>query len=206
MKFFNVANKVLCLSPHSDDVEFSMGATMMKYRDTQFTSIVFSTSSPEDPVNDADRWQEVKDFWLGIKNVDLKFMSRQLNQWNEEHWIVEIEKMIDLSEYSAIFIPSLDDTHYEHRMVHNIGMALTRTTPVSIFEYCSPSTKDTWTPNMFVNIETTWAEKNARLWEAFKSQDKVYFESKYMKSFHSHSASIKKGVDNVEQFRLVTMY
>ena len=35
MKLFNF-NKVLCLSPHPDDVEYSMLGTIMKYSDTQF--------------------------------------------------------------------------------------------------------------------------------------------------------------------------
>ena len=35
MKFLNF-NKVLCLSPHPDDVEYSMGGTIIKYTDTHF--------------------------------------------------------------------------------------------------------------------------------------------------------------------------
>ena len=35
MKFLNF-NKVLCLSPHPDDVEYSMLGTVMKHSDTQF--------------------------------------------------------------------------------------------------------------------------------------------------------------------------
>ena len=33
-------NKVLCLSPHPDDVEYSMSATIKKFQDTQFDLIV----------------------------------------------------------------------------------------------------------------------------------------------------------------------
>ena len=35
MKFLGF-NKVLCLSPHPDDVEYSMSGTIIKYEDTHF--------------------------------------------------------------------------------------------------------------------------------------------------------------------------
>ena len=41
MKFLNY-DRVLCLSPHPDDVEYGMLGTILKYKDTQFDIIVLS--------------------------------------------------------------------------------------------------------------------------------------------------------------------
>ena len=39
MKLLNY-DKVLCLSPHPDDVEYGMLGTICKYKDTQFEIVV----------------------------------------------------------------------------------------------------------------------------------------------------------------------
>ena len=41
MKFLNY-DRVLCLSPHPDDVEYGMLGTIMKYKDTKFDLVVLS--------------------------------------------------------------------------------------------------------------------------------------------------------------------
>ena len=41
MKFLNY-DKVLCLSPHPDDVEYAMLGSILKYKDTKFDIVVLS--------------------------------------------------------------------------------------------------------------------------------------------------------------------
>lgn len=61
-------------------------------------------------------------------------------------------------------------------------MALTRSTPVSIIEYKSPSTLDSWVPNMFVEIGDYAEEKIGRL-ERFESQKNYIFNQNICKLF-----------------------
>ncbi len=198
-------DSVICLSPHPDDIEASMGGTIFKYKHTRFTSVVFSTGSVNDPVTDAARWEECNEYWKNVYHIKQFFMASLLNKLTEEEWINLLEKTFKLSKFDAIFLPSNQDTHYEHRFVNGIGMALTRSTPVSIIEYKSPSTLDSWIPNMFVEIGDVADEKVKRLGR-FKSQQKLYFQTEYMKAFHSHPNSIKKQVNVTEPFKIVTLY
>src|SRR5258705_2514205 len=204
MKLLNF-EYVLLLSPHPDDIEASMGGTILKYDETIFSSIVFSTGSVNDPVTDESRWEECNEYWKDVKHIYQHFMSTLLSDHSEEEWINLLEKRFHLKDYDAIFLPSNQDTHYEHKFVNGIGMALTRSTPVSIIEYKSPSTLDSWIPNMLVEIKDYADEKVKRL-ELFKSQQKLYFQPEYMRAFHSHVNSIKKQVMITEPFRIITLY
>ncbi len=204
MKLFNW-NNLIMLSPHPDDVEASMAGTILKCKHTRFQSVVFSTGSMNDPVTDEARWEECRQYWKGVMHVHQEFLAVLLNKYSEEEWINFLEKTFNLSLYDAIFLPSNQDTHYEHRFVHGIGMALTRSTPISIIEYKSPSTLDSWVPNMFVEIGESADAKVSKL-AKFRSQQKLYLQPDYMQAFHSHVNSMKKGVTLTEQFRIVTLY
>src|SRR6266516_2797926 len=196
MKLLNF-DRVVCLSPHPDDVEASMGGTILKHHRTKFTSIVFSTGSVHDPTSNEARWNECKQYWKGIKQINQYFPSPLLKMYDEEEWINLLERNYEIGFFDALFLPSNQDTHYEHRIVNGIGMALTRNLPLSIIEYKSISTLDSWTPNMFVDIEEVVDEKMERL-KHFKSQEKLYFQHDYMKAFHSHTTSIRKHRDVTE--------
>lgn len=196
---------VLCLSPHPDDIEFSMGGTILKYGGTKFKSIVFSTGSINDPVSNEIRWEECRQYWEGISNITQHFLAPLLNNYSEEEWLNLLEKDFPLKNYDAIFLPPLLDTHYEHRLVHNIGMAMTRATPASIIEYKSASVMDSWVPNLLIETERVASEKIQKMTK-FESQRKRYFKPDFMQAFHTHLSSLKRGIRVSEQFRIVTLY
>jgi len=54
MKFLGL-NKVLCLSPHPDDVEFGMMGTILKYYDTHFDILCLSSGGDFDNTTGQNR-------------------------------------------------------------------------------------------------------------------------------------------------------
>ena len=62
MKFLNY-NKVLCLSPHPDDVEYGMLGTICKYKNTQFDIVVLSQGGDFDQSTAKERQNECKKIW-----------------------------------------------------------------------------------------------------------------------------------------------
>jgi len=54
-------DKVLCISPHPDDVEFSMLATILKYTNTIFDVLCLTKGGAKgfDPTNQLNRRNEV---------------------------------------------------------------------------------------------------------------------------------------------------
>ena len=62
MKFLEF-DRVLCLAPHPDDVEYSLGGTIIKYKDTHFDVLCLTEGGDCDSTTDVSRLNEVKLSW-----------------------------------------------------------------------------------------------------------------------------------------------
>jgi LmbE family N-acetylglucosaminyl deacetylase len=208
MKFLNF-NKVLCLSPHPDDVEYSMSATINKYHNTKFDIVCLSHGTATDTTSNSHRLSEVEHFWKLFKcdnatliHTDIKyFESMSIAQW-----VTFLDKIID-SGYDAICTTSALDSHQEHIFLNSLIAPLTRSKPISVIEYKSPSTLHTWIPNYFVSCETQFKLKCNTLRESFISQlDSIYFNEDCIRLFHNDYNCTKRGIIFTEQFKIVTLY
>lgn len=209
MKFLNF-NKVLCLSPHPDDVEYSIAGTVLKYTGTQFDLLCLTEGGDCDVTTSNKRLEEVKNVWKvsGVSNYNLLFSNTSLLKNRDiDQWITFIEhKFLKDENYDCILAPSEFDSHFEHVIVSSFAAPLARVNPYSIIQYKSPSTLSTWIPNLFVSIGEQYEIKNKMLNE-FKSQiDKPYFSSKVLDGFHTDFQCMKKGRGFVESFKIITSY
>ena len=98
------------------------------------------------------------------------------------------------------------DSHFEHRIICNLGYALTRVHPLSLIEYYSPSTLETWIPNVFIDISNVYNTKLNMLTE-FKSQlHRSYFTINTLDEFHSNFRCSKRKIGKVEQFKFKQIF
>ena len=140
MKFLGF-NKVLCISPHPDDVEYSMLGTIMKHPGTNFELLQLAQGGDCDPSTSKDRLDEVVDVWeySGCKNIKLSFTDNVfINELSEDKWINKIEGYLDNVE--AIFLPNDCDSHFEHRFISGFGPALIRNKSISLID--GPAVKE----------------------------------------------------------------
>tara|TARA_R110001583_G_scaffold19175_10_gene75354 strand:+ start:1895 stop:2584 length:690 start_codon:yes stop_codon:yes gene_type:complete len=228
MKFLNY-NKVLCLSPHPDDVEYGMLGTIMKYKDTQFDIVVLSEGGDFDDSTAKSRQGECKAVWSHIDNINGYFIedSKFIKDKADDEWVNILENKFNISDYDCIISPSSDDSHFEHKIVSYLPNALVRRSKCGIINYKSPSTLDNWTPNFFVDLATHEERKKedghssktnilfmAFIWyikvnklKLFTSQkDKPYFSEQSIKSFHSNYQCATRGMNAVESFRIIRGY
>ncbi len=208
-KFLNYS-RALCLSPHPDDVEYSMSGAIKKYTDTFFDVVCLSRGGDRDQTTtDALRIEEVQRFWqrIGCQNVGVHFPGiKHVKDLSDDLWISLLESQYLHSHHEAIFIPSSADSHFEHRMVNRLGPPLSRLEKISIVEYCSPSTLDEWIPNMFVDIGDQF-ESKLRSLAAFESQSsRKYFTETTIRNFNTNFRCSKRGLHYVEQFRINQIY
>ena len=125
---------------------------------------------------------------------------------NEPGWINWIETNYSIPKYDAIFIPPQEDSMFEHRFVNKFGSALCRFSPISLIEYHTFSSLNSWQPNLFVDIQSIYHEKCNSLQE-FKSQShKSYFKRKSLDAFHNNFQCNKKGKGMVEQFKIIELF
>jgi len=190
----------LCLSPHVDDVEYGMAGTILKYEDARFDVLEMI------PANEA-RCLEARRFWDSTPNCNLMFSDLNFEHGvREREWIKYLGEFLDLDVYAAVFVPPMEDSHFEHRLSNQIGMSLMRANTANIIEYRTPSTLNTWSPNLFVDVDTTYQEKAQRL-AIFESQRHCsYFSSSCIEAFHRNFQCMKRGLPLVESFRVEALY
>jgi N-acetylglucosamine malate deacetylase 1 len=207
MKFLGF-NKVLCLSPHPDDVEFGMMGTILKHTDTHFNIVCLSSGGNFDNTTGQYRLQEIQNVWAKQPNVTLHFTKLKLiRELSHDAWVNFIETLFtNKEEYDCLFIPTKEDSHFEHKIVNELAFPLTRIKGISILEYRTPSTLDSWSPNTFINITKYFTKKYNKLILFESQKDKWYFQLPQLKSFHSNFQSYKKGIKYVEQFKTIQLY
>jgi len=217
MKFLGYDN-VLCISPHPDDTEYSMMGTILKYGDTMFTCLQLCQGGDMDETTGKNRLFEVENAWThaGIKygsqvnsspaNVNLVFTeAKYMRDMLEEEWIHFIERKL-FPNLDAIVLPNEHDSHFEHRLVAGFGKALIRQRPITLIQYKTPSTDQTWVPNLFVDIDKEYHTKVESLKKFESQQDRYYFRDDVLRSFHNDFQSAKKKKHYVEQFKILDLY
>lgn len=209
MKFLNF-DKVLCLSPHPDDVEYSLAGTVLKYKSTHFDLLCLTQGGDCDKTTSSSRLQEVVSCWniANCSNYSLFFTPYKfLKELEEDEWINYIEEQFtNTVKYDALFIPSTEDSHFEHRQVSLMGFPLARTSLLPLIEYYSPSTLESWVPNTFVDIKDQ-IDTKVKMLNEFRSQlHRSYFSEKIVRGFHNNFQCSKKGLCTVEQFRINQVY
>ena len=89
MKLLNY-DKVLCLSPHPDDVEYGMLGTIIKYQDTKFHILNVSQGGDFDESSNKQRHLECKNLWETIKNLEGSFTEfKHIKSHDEDELINE---------------------------------------------------------------------------------------------------------------------
>lgn len=206
MKFLNL-NRVLCLSAHPDDAEYSMLGSMIKFDTTQFDIVVLSNGGDFDISSGESREKECNTIWDNFSNIDGSFIEKNhIKDKLQDEWINIIEKKYNLNSYNAIFTPTHLDTHFEHRLVNKVAKALLRTSSCGLITYKSPSTLEEWIPNFYVNISNLINTKTEML-DNFKSQkSKSYFKQDSIRAFHSNYISSKFGVNYVEHYKIERVF
>ena len=228
MKLLNY-DKVLCLSPHPDDIEYGALGTIMKYKDTKFDIVVLSRGGDFDKSTAKERQDECREVWKNIDNIEGYFIedTKFVKDKDEDEWVNVLENKFDISSYDCIITTSPTDSHFEHRIVSNFTYALVRRNKCGIIQYKSPSTLDTWIPNFFVDLmvlterhkddgysHDTHVMFSAFLWyikinklKLFESQkSKSYFEENAIKSFHSNYQCSNRDMLHVESFKIIRGY
>ena len=207
MKFLGYDN-VLCISPHPDDTEYSMMGTILKYSDTMFTCLQLCQGGDMDETTGKSRLFEVQNVWeeAECSNVNLLFTEvKYMRDMREEEWINFIEGKLSPS-LNAIVLPNEHDSHFEHRFVAGFGKALIRQRPITLIQYKTPSTDQTWVPNLFVDIEEEYDIKVNALGKFESQQHRYYFREDVLRSFHSDFQSAKRAKHYVEQFKILDLY
>ena len=209
MKFLN-HNRILVLAPHPDDAEYSMAGIVLKFHETHFDVLCLSKGGGCDPTTNETRHQEVQAAWSKSRanNYTLFFGENDyINDRKTDEWVQYIERnFLQKKSYDCIMTTSECDSHHEHVFVSALAAPLSRITPLSIVQYRSPSTLESWTPNCFISLGDYYNTKMEML-QAFQSQiNKPYFTKLVLDGFHTNFQCMKKGLGFIESYKIITTY
>ncbi len=207
MKCLNF-DKVLCLSPHPDDIEIGLGGSIIKYSDTQFDMLTLSGGGDFEGTGVDVREIELINAWqvTNVNNILINVEPSLKPKNNTEDFLVNTIETSYLNDHQAIFVPTYIDAHFEHRMTNRLAAALTRCKNISIIEYRTPSTLNDWIPNMYVDITNEYEQKLLMLSKFSSQQNKEYFKRDMLDAFHTDFQSSKKGNKFVEHLKIIQLY
>ena len=140
MKFLGF-NKVLCLSPHPDDVEFGMMGTVLIYTDTQFDILCLFQGGDFDKTTSKDRLEEIKNVWKNHSNINLHYTKNKfIDDLRHDAWVNYIEtKFLNQNEYPN-FNPD-DDIIGELHSGTSVSPESQTGSPLGPFDVTSSTTK-----------------------------------------------------------------
>ena len=163
-----------------------------------------------DPTTSKARLEEVEAVWncAALSNSNLAFTPiKHIKQLGQDEWITYLEKeWLSKFEYDTIILPNNEDSHWEHRYISELGLPLARVKKYNLIEYYTPSTQETWNPNLYVDI-AKYYDKKIECLKKFTSQaHRYYFREEVLKAFHSDFQCAKKGMPIVEKFKVINKY
>ena len=206
MKFLNL-DKFHCLSAHPADTEYGVLGSMINFRSTYFDVVVLSNGGDFDKTTTyEDRIEENKNVWDVFENVNGIVNNQDfVKNQSEDEMINFIETTFN--GFDLVVTAPQQDSHFEHRMINNLGPALCRRSPITLVEYRTPSTLNHWITNHFEPLEPYDYEVKKAALKKFTSQQKAaYFNEKCIDSFHHNFLCSKKGLIRVESYRIVESY
>jgi LmbE family N-acetylglucosaminyl deacetylase len=188
------AKRVLVLAPHTDDAELGCGGTLARLMEegTRILLVAFSSADESMPAG-MDPGTLVKEFGaaskvLGLKEEDTRLYSFRVRRLAEhrQEILEELVKIRREFQPDVVFMPSGNDVHQDHQVIHNEGLRAFK--ELSVLGYELPWNHITFSAQAFVRLETRHVEKKAAVLRAYRSQFELgrpYFTADYVRSLAS---------------------
>lgn len=194
---------VLAIGAHPDDVEFSCMGFLLQLSEqgTEVNVYIASNGSKGDPSSGPHRLQESKEALSYIKNVTVYNNNMSgISETAYEKLSSEIRSLILEIKPDLILVHDSNDTHQEHRYLHDIVITAARRFPVSIFTYKSVSVTAAFKENIFVDIEKYFNKKIKALSKHKSQAEHEYMSIDFIKSYHHNWFARMHNMGAVESY------
>ena len=194
MELIKKGSRILCLSPHPDDVEFGLGATLNKYKGViEGFLLIFSDRSNTRGEKYNERDQQLSSKIAGFSMENVKFIDQLgldierlpirffTSEKNRDLIRLVISKILEKFIPDIIFCPSIKETMQDHQAVGEEVIRICRD-KASILGYEVPKHNRFFQPNVFINISEDDLKEKIKMLESF---------SEFTKRYYFHQDSIK---------------
>ena len=185
------ANRILALAPHTDDVELGCGGTIARLVEEgkEVFVAVFSTAQESVPAGAPATILKDEFFraipYLGVPAQNLHVFDypvRRLN-YHRQDVLEHLVKLRREIKPELVFLPSGQDLHQDHQVVHNEGLRAFK--DISILGYELPWNHINFAAQAFFSLEPRHLEKKNEALKEYKTQlelGRVYFQPDFMRS------------------------
>ena len=142
---------ILAIGAHPDDIEFGCGGTLMKLakRGHRVNMLILTKGSMGRSPNVRKAEQDRAAKFIGVKKV-LWGNFKDTHIPSDKKVISVIENAIKQTDSEIVFINYYEDTHQDHRLISDNGIASSRYIK-NVFFYEVPTTQR-FEPDVFVDI------------------------------------------------------
>jgi LmbE family N-acetylglucosaminyl deacetylase len=183
--------KILVVSPHTDDGELGCGGTIAKYledgKDVYYVALSICEKSVPPGYDKSILLQEVEEALdkLGINKAH-RFIYRFENRVfpTIRHSIFEtLENLQKELKPDLILIPDINDTHQDHSTTAQEAIRAFRQERGSIFSYELPWNNLSFKTACFIKLDECHIKKKIDALKCYKTQeDKRYFTEKFIRA------------------------
>jgi len=204
--------RIMVLSPHTDDGELGAGGTIARFvaegKHVYYAALSrCEISVPEGLKKDTLR-KECKNATktLGIPSNNVALLDYETRKFPMHRQEI-LDDLIELNQKikpDLVLLPSSNDIHQDHRTVHEEGLRTFKKTS-SIWGYEHPWNNLTFTTDIFVKLEERYIEKKIKTLEQYKSQDfRKYFNADYIRAW-AFTRGTEIDVPLAEAFELIRL-
>ena len=182
-------NKILVLAPHTDDAELGCGGTLARFlaEGKEIFVAAFSTaraSLPEgaDPDTLKNEFLASMEI-LGIPKDRLfvyNYKVRMLS-YHRQEVLEEMVRLRGLIQPDLVLLPSGNDLHQDHQVVHNEGLRAFK--QASIWGYELPWNHVTFSTQAFVKLDQHHLDMKWKMMSTYASQfekHRAYFTKEFV--------------------------
>jgi LmbE family N-acetylglucosaminyl deacetylase len=183
-------NKILILSPHTDDGELGAGGTIARLSEEgkEIFYVAFSGCEsvvPKDLPENILRKECLKSVEiLGISSDRLKILDYEVRTFPQHRQEI-LEDMIGLKEQihpDLVLVPSSNDIHQDHGTIYWEALRAFKK-ETSIWGYEHPWNNLTFTTDIFVCLNEKNLERKIRALQAYQTQiDKPYMDERNIRA------------------------
>jgi len=205
-------NRVLILSPHTDDAELGCGGSICRLLEErkEIYWVVFSTAEDSLPAN-LKPDTLVKEFTQVIKHLGLKKENYMINHFPVRRLADFRQDVLDVlikikKEFNPdlVFGPSLNDFHQDHKTVAFEMIRAFKSTS-SIYCYELPWNHISFETQLFIKLKEDHIKKKIALLEFYKSQfaiQRFYFSTDFIKGL-AFTRGAQVGAKHAEAFEVI---
>lgn len=168
--------KILVLAPHTDDAELGCGGTLARMKDegVEIYVAAFSTARASVPVgSDPDilRKEFIKSMQiLGVTEKNYFIYDYQVRKlsYSRQEVLEEMIRLRNEIQPDMVLLPSGNDLHQDHEVVHNEGLRAFKDN--TVWGYELPWNHVTFNTQAFVTLEKDHMEKKWEMMKIYESQ------------------------------------